>query len=147
MSKRVYLATPVGANPSSHERLVARSVKEMLEKQGFDVYAPWEMHIPHAWDYTNAEWGLMVFTRDIAELDACDFAVAISYGRDCTAGTPWEQGYLYGIGKKVIVVEADGVDMTSIMVANGCWARLTWETLPHYDFNALPRWRTTTEQI
>ena len=145
MNKRVYLATPVG-DPGTPERSVAQYVKDVLESNGFTVYAPWEMHIPHAWDYTNAEWGLMVFSRDMHELEACDFAVVISYGRNCTAGTAWEQGFLYGIGKKILVVEADGVDLMSIMVSNGCWARIPMEYLPRYDFENLPRFRTTTEQ-
>lgn len=143
--ERLYLATPVG-DPDSPQRVGANEAAQILTELGFDVYCPWKMHIPHAWDYPNDEWGLMVFTRDIAELDKADIVVVLSYGRESTAGTNWEAGYAYGANKKVIVVEMTDAVM-SLMVANGRYATVRGlEGLKEYDFTSFPVTRTKTEQ-
>ena len=98
-TKKVYLATPVGDPTEIDIRRKAEQAKKILESKGFEVYAPWQMHIPRAWDYPNQEWGLMVFTADLQHLQECDIVVVLSYGRIGTAGTAWEQGFAYAKGK------------------------------------------------
>ena len=121
---KIYLASSFGAKDSEKRKNSERAA-EILKDNGYEVYCPWEYQIPHAWDYTNQEWGLMVFTNDLYALDHADAIVMLSYGRTETAsGTNWEAGYAYGIGKKVIVVEMDEPQVMSLMVANGCYARL-----------------------
>lgn len=143
--ERIYLATPVG-DPDSPEREGAAKAYDVLTELGFDVYCPWKMKIPHAWDYPNDEWGLMVFATDIAELDKADIVIVLSYGRESTAGTNWEAGYAYGTGKKVIVVEMTDKEM-SLMVANGRYATVKGlEGLKQYDFKTFPATRTKTSQ-
>ena len=66
---------------------------------------PVEHSIPNAWDYPNDEWGLMVFESDINAINDADVLVLLSYGRKQTAGSAWEAGYAFAMGKKVIVVE------------------------------------------
>lgn len=111
------------------------------------IYAPWKLRFPNAWDYTNSEWGLMVFAADLAHLDAADLVVSINYGRlDPTAGTAWECGYAFAKEKKIIMVEASDEPM-SLMCSNGCYARV--KGLPgieEYDFDTMPAARTSTEQ-
>lgn len=115
-------------------------------ERGFEVYCPWGLHIPHAWNYPNNEWGQMVFANDIAALENCDAAVMLSYGRESTAGANWEAGYLYARSKKIIVVEMTD-NIMSIMVSNGCYARVKGlNGLRAYDFNTMPMLRTDTEQ-
>ena len=129
---KAYLAAPFGI-PGSIRRENAMRAKEALEKNGYDVYAPWEYKIPHDWDYPNHEWGLMV--------------VVLSYGReDTTSGTNWEAGYAFGIGKKVVVVECGDNAVMSLMVSNGCYSRIA--SLDDFcqivDFDI--KYRTYTEQ-
>lgn len=143
--QKVYLAAPFG-EPNSQKRKNAIEAKRILTSRGFDVYAPWEYQIPHAWDYPNTEWGLMVFANDVYALDHSDIVVVLSYGRiDTTSGTNWEAGYAYGKGKKVIVVEVNSSAPMSIMVSNGCFARLNGiSALEGSDFST--PCKTTTEQ-
>lgn len=111
------------------------------------VYAPWELRFPNAWDYTNQEWGLMVFAADIANLEKADIVVSLNYGRlDPTAGTAWECGYAFAKEKKVIMVEMTDEPM-SLMCSNGCYARVKGlEGIRNYDFIAMQPARTNTEQ-
>lgn len=142
--KKIYLAAPFG-KPDSNERAWAESAREILSRRGFDVHCPWETIIPHAWDYPNDEWGAMVFACDVDAINRADIVVVLSYGRESTAGTNWEAGYAYGIGKKVIVVEMTNKVM-SLMVANGRWATLRGlSDLTSYDFDDMPKKRTKTE--
>lgn len=142
---KIYLAAPFGEKLSKM-RSNAISAKELLEDKGFEVFAPWEYCIPHAWEYPNTEWGQMVFTNDVHAIDTCDYVVVLSYGRESTAGTNWEAGYAFGIGKKVIVVEMTDAVM-SVMVANGRYATVKGLTgLENYDWKELPKSRTCTEQ-
>ena len=74
---KIYLATPVGDPTDIGIRTNAKRAYEILTKKGYDVYAPWMMKIPHAWDYPNKDWGLMVFTVDLQHLEECDIVVVI----------------------------------------------------------------------
>lgn len=139
---KIYLATTL-ENDSREEMYDAL---EILRSKGHDVYAPIEHKIPNAWDYPNQEWGLMVFTSDINAIQECDVVVMLSHGRHSTAGANWEAGYAFGIGKKVIVVEMTDEPM-SLMVANGRYATVRGLSgLLDYDWEKMPKTRTTTEQ-
>ena len=141
----VYLAAPFGT-PGSEKRINAERACKILHDKGFEIYCPWMVKVPHAWDYPNDEWGLMVFTNDVGAIDAADIVVVLSYGRESTAGTNWEAGYAYGTGKQIIIVEMTDKIM-SLMVANGRWATVKGLAgLKEYDFDTMPKTRTKTEQ-
>ena len=82
-----------------------RSIAEKLRENGYEVYAPFELKIPNAWDYSQEVWAKKVFDKDIEALDKCDIFLMISPGRMGSAGTNWEQGYAYAKNKKVIVIQ------------------------------------------
>lgn len=143
---KIYLATPVGDPTDIGIRTNAKRAYEILTKKGYDVYAPWMMKIPHAWDYPNKDWGLMVFTVDLQHLEECDIVVVLSYGRYSTTGTAWEQGYAYARDKKILVVEMND-SIQSIMIANGCNASVVGLTgLSNYDLDNFLYIKTETEQ-
>ena len=147
---KFYIASPIG-EPNSLKRQLSERAKEILSKQG-EVYAPWDYKIPNAWDYSNQEWGLMVFTNDVYALDHSDWIVVLSYGRiETTVGTAWEAGYAFAKGKKVLVVEVDEElsksAVQSLMMSNGCFACIRGlRELEKYDFKNPVELRTTTEQ-
>lgn len=119
---------------------------DILREAGFEVYNPSEHVISHAWDYPNTEWGLMVFQADIQAIQDCDYVVVLSYGRDSTAGTNWEAGYAYGLNKRIILVEMTDKPM-SLLLANGRYATVRGlDGLKNYDWEAMPKLRTDTEQ-
>ena len=141
--KKVYLAAPFETLECKSNAIQASTI---LGLKGFDVYCPWKYKIPNAWDYPNDEWGAMVFATDIKAIQDADLVVVLSYGRYSTAGTNWEAGYAFGIGKKVIVVEMTGKIM-SVMVSNGRYATVEGlNELESYDFNQMPQKRSYTEQ-
>ena len=124
----------------------AEMAKQILRVRGHEVYNPVENRIPNAWDYPNDEWGLMVFTEDIQAIQQSDVVVLLSYGRMGTAGSNWEAGFAYALGKKVIVVEMTD-EIMSLMVANGrCATVKGLEGLSEYDWATMPKTRTKTEQ-
>lgn len=154
---KFYLASPFG-EPNSPRRQIAERVRVILNKYG-EVYAPWDYKIPNAWDYSNTEWGLMVFTNDIHAIDHSNWVVVLSYGRlRTTVGTSWEAGYAFAIGKKVLVVEVDeelntaegmqsNPEIQSLMMSNGCFACIRGlKALEKYNFNRPVEIRTNTEQ-
>lgn len=143
---KIYLATPVGDPTDIGIRTNAKRAYEILTKKGYDVYTPWMMKIPHAWDYPNKDWGLMVFTVDLQHLEECDIVVVLSYGRYSTTGTAWEQGYAYARNKKILVVEMND-SIQSIMIANGSNASVKGLIgLNNYDLDNFPYTKTETEQ-
>lgn len=141
--KLIYLAAPVTA-----PREIVKTAALILRDAGFDVYVPIDHHVDHAWEYPNNEWGLMVFQSDIESIRRSDIVVVLSYGRESTAGTNWEAGYAFGIGKKVIVVEecaSNGI--MSLMVSNGRYATVEGLSgLESYDWSKMEKTRTKTEQ-
>ena len=139
---KIYLASSM----SGDKRDNMEKAVQILRDMGHEVYNPCEHVIPHAWDYPNDEWGLMVFINDVSAITDADVVVALSYGRVSTAGVNWEMGFAFGIGKKVIVVEMTD-EVMSLMVANGRWATVKGlEGLQNYDFSIMPKLRSKTEQ-
>lgn len=139
---KIYLATTL----DKENRADMYNALKILRSAGFDVYAPVEHRIDHAWEYPNNEWGAMVFTADVEAIKNSDCVVMISYGRYSSAGANWEAGYAFGIGKKVIVVEMTYNPM-SLMVANGRYASVRGlNGLEQYDWVNMPKTRTDTEQ-
>ena len=140
---KIYLASSL----SKENRPDMYEVLGILRANGHTVYAPVEHFIEDAWSYPNREWGRMVFENDIRAIRESDIVVAVSYGRTgTTAGSSWETGYSYGIGKKVVVVEMDEGPQ-SLMVSNGSWATVKGlEGILDYDFDSMERTMTDSEQ-
>lgn len=145
---KIYIATPM--DPDKRERAMAITMN--LRSHNHEVYAPWEHEIEHAWDWPNDEWGLMVFENDIAAIREADWVVVCSWGRQgTTAGTAWEQGFAFGIGKKILLVEMDN-SIQSLMVANGRYATIRWADASATGYfesiidGDAPKLRTKTEQ-
>jgi nucleoside 2-deoxyribosyltransferase len=139
----IYLAAPF---QTKERRKNAIKAKNILISRGFQVYAPWEVFIENAWDYSEADWAYLVFKNDEKAIKECDFVVMLSYGRMSSAGTNWECGYAYGIGKRVIVVEMTNKQM-SLMVMNGSHSIVKGlRGLNKYDFNTFPKLKTGTSQ-
>ena len=142
---RAYIAAPFGEQ-NSDKRMNAYVASKIMANKGYELFQPWTYQIPHAWDYPNTEWGQMVFMNDLKAIDGADIVVVLSYGRESTAGTNWEAGYAFGIGKTVIVVEMTD-EVMSLMVSNGMYARVKGlDGLKDYDFDKMPKSRTDTEQ-
>jgi len=140
--KKIYLASSL----SQDKREAITLAKGILEAKGFKVYSPVEHVIPNAWDYPNNEWGLMVFTNDYTALKDSDIVVVLNYGREgTTLGTGIEQGIAFEAGIKVILVEMTE-DVQSLMAANTRYATVFGlNGLESYDFERLPKLRTSTE--
>ena len=112
---KIYLAGPC----DSEHRSTMVSVAKTLRDLGIDVYCPFELKIENAWDYPQEEWAHKVFNADIQALNNCDAMIMISLGRESTAGTNWEQGYMYANFKLVYVIQINN-NPTSLMTFCGC---------------------------
>ena len=112
---KIYLAGSCSKEKRSRMEAVAAALRE----KGYEVYCPFELKIPNAWDYSQEDWAKMVFDKDVAAIDECDFIVMISDGRLSSAGTNWEQGYAYAKGKSIFVFQWADCE-TSLMTYCGC---------------------------
>lgn len=137
----------VAASLSDDKRQYMYEAVDKLRALGHNVYAPIEHVVENAWDWPNTEWGLQVFRNDVNAIKDSDFVIVLTWGRlDTSSGTTWEQGFAYGVGKKVILVEMDD-SVQSLMVANGRFATVNGiDGLCGYDFNNPKPLRTETEQ-
>jgi len=140
---KVYLAAPFD---QCRREDMTNAINTLRNDCCVEVYAPVEHFIPNAWDYPNDEWALMVFESDVTAINNCDILVLLSYGRLQTAGSAWEAGYAFALGKKVIVVEMND-EVASLMVSNGRYATLHGlKELADYNWTEMPKSRTKTEQ-
>ena len=132
-----YIASPF-FEPTDRENAIKAA--EIMRAKGIETYLPLEHKIKDAWDLPNYQWGEEVFKADIRAINRADTVIVLSYGRIASAGTSWEAGYAYGIGKRVIIVEMPGVNLMSLMIANGRYATIHGlEGLKDYDFVRMPR--------
>jgi nucleoside 2-deoxyribosyltransferase len=101
MMKKIYLA----GSCATEQRTDMMKIAKLLRTCDFEVYCPFELKIPDAWDMSQEAWAQKVFDADIKAIDECDIFFMVSPGRESTAGTNWEQGYAYAKGKRVIVAQ------------------------------------------
>ena len=101
-----------------------KEIATILRGLEHNVYCPFELKIENAWDYSQEDWGKMVFDFDIDALDKCDVFLLITPGRRSSSGMNWEQGYVYCFKKfvsnKTIIVLQYTDNETSLMTFNGC---------------------------
>lgn len=116
----IYLAGPCSSEHRTLMVNVKKYIEEFINKETDTVYCPFELKIENAWDLTQEEWSREVFVRDCKAMEDCDFAILISFGRESSAGTNWEQGYLYAQGKKIFVLQVTDKS-TSLMTYVGCF--------------------------
>lgn len=144
---KIYIAGSV----APEFRTSVNELTNRLRENGYDVYAPLEHTVENAWDWPNDEWGLQIFRMDVEAINHCDIMVVLSWGRRMTtAGTSWEQGYAYGIGKKILFVEMNNEEQ-SLMCANGRYATVKGidnaVSYPFYDMQTqTSQFRTNTPQ-
>ena len=112
---KIYLAGPCDTD----HRTIMVNVARRLRGWNREVYCPWELKIENAWDMPQEEWAVKVFNEDIKAINECDVVVMISIGRESTAGTNWEQGYAYALGKRIYVIQITDKP-TSLMTYCGC---------------------------
>jgi len=116
---KVYIAAPiVGINKSQREEIDC--VASYLHDQYRDVYCPWDLKIPNAWNMPQEQWARCVFTQDVLALDDADIVVVCDYGRHGSCGTAWEAGYAFAKEKRIIIVQMPDVHEVSLMLYNGC---------------------------
>ena len=108
---KIYLA---GSCSSEQRTLMQKVASKLRENERFEVYCPFELKIPNAWDMCQEDWAYRVFLKDIEAINKCDIFLMITPGRASSAGTNWEQGYAYAKNKYIIVVQYTN-DNTSLM--------------------------------
>lgn len=114
--KKIYLAGPCDTDNRTMMWKIATLLSEDNE---FEVYCPWTYKVPDAWTYSQEDWAAFVFSQDIVKIQECDVFLMISVGRQSTAGTNWEQGYAWGLGKDTIVIQINDKP-ASLMTYHGC---------------------------
>ncbi len=114
--KKIYLAGPFF---NEYEENLVRTVAARL-REHFEVFVPMEHTAEGDVEVGDAAWGKEIFEIDKGGIHNADFVVALDHGFTSDAGTAWEIGYAYALGKPVYVVSAkedDGV--RSLMLLNG----------------------------
>ena len=114
---KIYLA----GSCSSEQRTIMVKVAQYIRQMDYNIelYCPFELKIPNAWNYSQEKWAELVFDSDKKAIDECDLFLMISQGRISSAGTNWEQGYAYAKGKYVAVIQCTD-QPTSLMTFCGC---------------------------
>ena len=108
--KLIYLA----GSCSKDQRQVMVKVAKLLRDNGYKLYCPFELKIENAWDYSQEDWAQKVFDADLDALNRAELFLMITPGRNGTAGTNWEQGYMFANKKPIVVVQITD-DETSLM--------------------------------
>lgn len=106
----IYLA----GSCSKAQRPIMVKIAGLLRDNGYKLYCPFELKIENAWDYSQEDWAQKVFDADLDALDRAEMFLMITPGRNGTAGTNWEQGYMYAKKKPIVVIQITD-DETSLM--------------------------------
>lgn len=112
---KVYLAGPC----DSENRTLMVSIAKQLRDMSYEVYCPFELKIENAWDMSQEKWAQKVFDADITAINNCDAMIMISRGRMSSAGTNFENGYMFALNKPIYVIQITD-SPTSLMTFCGC---------------------------
>ena len=112
---KIYLA----GSCSIENRTMMVKIADLLRDFKYEVLAPFEYKVENEWKISQEEWAQEVFNHDCELIKQADIILIITPGRISSAGTNWEQGYAYGLGKRVYVAQI-GREQTSIMTYCGC---------------------------
>jgi len=147
---KVYVAASFAYNDrtkTEHRKSdIERVVNIVKQKLSAEYYLPHQLKIPNAWDMSLEDWSNKVFEHDISSLCSADLVIFISYGKENNSGSVWECGFAYAKGIPVVVVKMTN-DVESLMITSTARAILREEELNQYDFDTLPEFKTTLEQI
>lgn len=113
---KIYLA---GSCSSEQRTMMVRVADFLREYDNTEVFCPFELKIPNAWDMSQEAWAQKVFDEDTRAIREADIVILITPGRESTAGTNWEQGFAYALGKPVYVFQITNKS-TSLMTYCGC---------------------------
>ena len=126
MSKIIYLASPFF---TVEERNRVVDLAEELRDSGHTVYVPMEHEVNDAWGLENHVWAETVFLEDMKAIRDCEEVYAIiNGGMTDDAGTCWEIGFAFGIGKPVTLVMTNR-EKQSLMIQNGSSRARDFKTL------------------
>ena len=116
--QKIYLASPFF---TPEEEALVRRVAELLRTR-YEVFVPMEHEIGVGEDMPHKEWAKAIFDMDVAAIREADFAVVLDHGAVSDAGTAWEAGFLFGIGKPSYILSAVGGEspLHSLMMTGGC---------------------------
>lgn len=113
---KIYLA---GSCSSDDRTMMKQIANHLRAREDTEVYCPFELQIPNAWDMSQEEWAQKVFDEDVRAIKEADVVILITPGRESTAGTNWEQGFAYALGKRIYVFQVTDKP-TSLMTYCGC---------------------------
>lgn len=114
--KKIYLAGPCD---TEHRTMMWEIATQLRENGKFIVYCPWELKVENAWDMPQEEWAQKVFEADIKAIQECDTFIMITPGRESTAGSNWESGYVFSLNKPSYIIQIND-SPTSLMTFCGC---------------------------
>ena len=116
--KKIYLAGPFFTEKEAD--LVRTLAARLREK--YEVFVPMEHSAEGDVPFGSAVWGKEIFDIDVCGIREADMVVALDYGFSSDAGTAWEMGYAYALGKPSYIVAVGGEDspVRSLMLLSGC---------------------------
>lgn len=131
---KIYLASPFF---TPEELKHVEVVETILRGKGHLVFSPRE-HQLEGVEFGSREWRTDVFRNDINHIKWCDFVVAImTKGNYDDAGTSFEVGYAYALGKPVIIYNPEK-NVLNLMIADSLQAYITGQhELLTYNFETM----------
>ena len=114
---KIYLAGPCDSENRSMMVSIAKELRNY--DSSIEVYCPFELKIENAWDYSQEEWAQIVFDKDVEAINNCDAMIMISLGRISSAGTNFENGYMFALNKPIYIIQITD-SPTSLMTFCGC---------------------------
>ncbi|MFD3450427.1 nucleoside 2-deoxyribosyltransferase [Microbacteriaceae bacterium 4G12] len=131
--KLCYIAAPF-FNATEINRII--HAETILQAKGITVFSP-RNHQDTSSPFGTLPWQIKTFSTNLYYLNHIDFLFAIYDDED--AGTMWEIGYAYAIGKPIILF-SELQPRINLMIAQSIHAYLhTWDQVQHYNFRLLPR--------
>ena len=144
-SKSIYLAGGWFNSTQQHDLEVATQVLTL------DNDSVGYIHVPLLHQYKDTtidndpqgifggyEWSTETFKADITAMQLADVIVALYDSNEPDSGTSWEQGYMYALGKPIVLVDVNATKPVNLMDAKGLTYHCeSWEELLTLDFNSI----------
>src|SRR5699024_7408276 len=121
------------------EKANIERIETILTKKGLTFFSAMRSE-QNAKEVSSRQWSIETFADDCKRMRWADVGIHLYTGNYSDSGSCFEHGYMYAMGKPVILVHCydSENEPSNLMLHEGCHTNISLDELEYYDFVKMP---------